>query len=270
MPTYPDPSNVLSTAPPYGDAGELQGTFVDPGDANVRGGFGFGAEGTRTGEIALPDPSHVRFNEGIDHTTGTLIVPDFADVRLGVQVDATTGTLVGPSDYVVKMGEANPINDAGIESVGMFDATEWMPSNDTVLNGTGYGYAGSSFFGDWTPPNDSDVKEGVEYGVIGFASIFGSYTASEWMPLPWQVWYGVTFGSPNNGFTGVLVGPANGDVRAPINYSLDDAGNPSTGACYVPAPQDVRQGTNVDYNQLGTLVVTGAGSGTQISSFGIF
>ena len=159
---YPATSDVLASAPVYGDPiNVLQGTYTGgsctgyPAQSDVLAGVVYGDTSQYTGSLDvdltanLPTESEVISGVAFGSSsqfTGNVTQPGVSDVRIGIQYGANgnqyTGTLSTSSNVT-------------------------LPAIGEVLNGVSYGDVASPIVGVFVSPQISDVVSGVTYGANG-------------------------------------------------------------------------------------------------------
>lgn len=206
--SYPLESDVVNTAPTYGDAINVLNGTLDPGAAGT-----------------MPDPADVRLGTAVGETTGLLALPSVADVRSGTTFDAVavqqTGTLDLPAEADVQFGVAF---DNATKN-GMF---RW-PDETVVLDGIPYG-TNSEFIGTFDAsadnpifPNVNDVRQGKTFGTVDNPTQYsGNYEPAAQADVKLNQQYG-SLGAEFTGSyvpsTGECDQPAVGDVRVGIQYA---------------------------------------------------
>ena len=248
---YPAESDVLDTAPQYGDSENVLNGSYDPGGAGT-----------------IPNPSDVRFGVEVGQTTGLAHIPTPGTVLLGVNVDQTLGIVRLPQDYDVRLSVAFGPDDAVIGTVRV------PPVEKVEL---GYAYDSSdSLTGTLDPgaggpyPAEADVRYGVAYGTTqqGLAYIpsaaevllgvnVDQSTGTVRLPGVNDVRLSVAFG-PGDAVIGTVRVPPVEKVELDYAYdagdSLTGTLDPGAGGPY-PAEADVRYGVAYGTTQQGLAYI---------------
>ena len=259
---YPLESDVLNTAPTYGDAiNVLNGTY-DPGVGgtipsadDVRFGV---AVGQATGLAYIPTASQVLSGVNVDQTTGNVVLPAIGDVRLSVafgSLSSLVGNVTLPDEADVRLGTTY---DSLLSRTGTLDpdAGGTVPSASDVRFGVAVGAgtglahipkAGEVLFGvnvdqttgDVVLPSINDVRLSTAFGSL--SSLVGNVT----LPIEGDVRAGTTYDT-NLSRTGQLdvtgdppVYPAESDVRLGVNFGTQSQPNLYSGNVRVPPVENV-------------------------------
>jgi hypothetical protein len=208
------------------DSGEF--TFTQATDPPEYGAAGVG---TWTDDDTKMPVFSLMFEEDLSSIGGSCDYPAEADVQSGVAYD--NGNLTG---------------------------TFQSPLESQVLNGVGFGAAGTEFTGDVVQPAVSNVRSGINFGSlsslsgtlqlpieaqvlngVGFGAAGTEFTGNVILPIIGNVRSGVAFGSLSS-LNGTLQLPAVGNVLNSIGYGT--GGTEFTGTYQVTAAGDVRSGIN--------------------------
>lgn len=194
--TYPAESDVLNTAPTYGDdINVLNGTYV-PG-----------------GAVAIPAAGDVRDGVATGQTVGTIELPPANEVLFGVGYGAggveRTGTLQVGSGTVTPEYSKDIAFNAGDDYLGA-NALTWESTKFTPMDGTLYFTLVDDRFVEWlnaTPTYSSQTTVNLEL------------THEQTATLPSDVYrYGIRHVDPN----GVVKTLARGFCSVAMSYANTD------------------------------------------------
>ena len=256
---YPLESDVLNTAPTYGDAiNVLDGTY-DPGGggtipsaSDVRLGVAVGAG---TGTANIPVANEVLAGVPVDHTVGNVTLPGVGDVRLSVQFGSAfsrTGAVRVPPAEKVEAGYEYDDSDTitgtldngtvpsaadvrfGV-AVGQATGLAYIPTASQVLAGVNV----DQTTGNVVLPSINDVRLSTAFGSL--SSLVGNIT----IPIEGDVRAGTTYGTSLSR-TGQLdvtgdppVYPAESDVRLGVNFGTQSQPALYSGNVRVPPVENV-------------------------------